>query len=330
MSQKMTLWLVCLMLSLVGLWWYTVLAATNMTNENLIAELTNWSTKSTTRWYNLSDKDKISFVSLNGNTLILSAPLAQRDGKVVSSYYISRWPVSYKEIMSTSNGIEKLHDSKEYKNLNNKQMYEIKDNKLFLTFVLDDITADLYITIAPESDDGIEQWTTIEDYKINPASQAWSTTKVLAENFSNSSLNKAISDVSCIWTKDQNRVNLTWSVNTALNATKVQIYNRPNESQGTMDLKGSPDIDDKSFTLTTSHREIQLFRLKPVDSNGTMVGEEIQYICKPDVESTTTVDGTGDNNPIPVTPHTGPKETLAFILFISALAYAVYRKTRRA
>jgi hypothetical protein len=97
-----------------------------------------------------------------------------------------------------------------------------------------------------------------------------------------------------------------------------------------MDLKGSPDIDDKSFTLNTPHRDIQLFRFKPVDNNGTMVGEEIQYICKPDVQSTTTTDETDDNNPIPVTPHTGPKETLAFILFISALAYAVYRKTRTA
>lgn len=98
-----------------------------------------------------------------------------------------------------------------------------------------------------------------------------------------------------------------------------------------MDLKGSPDIDDKSFTLNTPHRDIQLFRFKPVDNNGTMVGEEIQYICKPDVQSTTTIDNeTDDANPIPVTPHTGPKETLAFILFISALAYAVYRKTRTA
>jgi hypothetical protein len=53
----------------------------------------------------------------------------------------------------------------------------------------------------------------------------------LAENFSNSNLNKAISDVSCIWTKDQNRVNLTWSVNTALKATKVEIYHRGDEKQ---------------------------------------------------------------------------------------------------
>lgn len=71
-----------------------------------------------------------------------------------------------------------------------------------------------------------------------------------------------------------------------------------------MDLKGSPDIDDKSFTLNTPHRDIQLFRLKPVDNNGTMVGEEIQYICKPDTQSTTTTDENDDNNPIPVTPHT--------------------------
>ena len=329
MSQKIALWLIFVIFSLVvGIWWYSFAQSSDQILEWLIG----WSTWSTASWwYNLSDKDKVSFVSLNGSTLVLSAPLAQKNGKSITSYFITRGPISYKDITTTNSvdDLAKIKQSEDYEKTNGKPMYEIKDNKLLLTFVLDDVAADLYVTIAPQ--DAADQWNAIEDYKINPASQAWSTTKVLAENFSNSNLNKAISDVSCIWTKDQNRVNLTWSVNTALNATKVEIYHRGDEKQWPMDLKGSPDIDDKSFTLNTPHRDIQLFRFKPIDNNGTMVGEEIQYICKPDVQSTTTIDNeTDDANPIPVTPHTWPKETLAFILFISALAYAVYRKTRTA
>ena len=323
MSQKIVLWLVCAVFSLVSIWWYSF-AQSN--EETLKAILWDWSW-----WYTQSDKDKISFVSLNGSTLVLSAPLAQKNGKAITSYFITRGPIPYKDIAATNSvdDLNKIMDSRNYKSDNNKSVYEVKDNKLILTLPITDITADLYVTIAPEED--AVQGSFIEDYKINPASQAWSTTKVLAENFSNSTLNKAVVDVSCIWTKDQNRVNLTWSVNTALNATKVEIYHRGDENQWPMDLKGSPDIDDKSFTLNTPHRDIQLFRFKPVDNNGTMVGEGIQYICKPDVRSTTTIDNeTDDANPIPVTPHTWPKETLAFILFISALAYAVYRKTRTA
>lgn len=99
-----------------------------------------------------------------------------------------------------------------------------------------------------------------------------------------------------------------------------------------MDVKGTPAIGDKTFTVNTPHRNIQLFRLKPVDNNGTMIGEEIQYICKPDtvVAANNATNTTDPTKPIPVTPHTGPKETFAFIMFVSALAYVVYKKTRKA
>lgn len=89
---------------------------------------------------------------------------------------------------------------------------------------LESTSVDVYVTIAPE-DEFSTQGNQIEDYKINPGSTA-ATTQVKADNFSNANSNKAIDSVSCIWTKDQNRVNLTWAVNTALSATKVEIYHR--------------------------------------------------------------------------------------------------------
>jgi hypothetical protein len=77
--------------------------------------------------------------------------------------------------------------------------------------------------------------------------------------------------------------------------------------------------------MDTPNRNIQLFRLKPLNDAGVMVGTEIQYICKPDnidsnaTDPTTLITPTDPKKPIPVTPHTGPLETSAIIFFLSLL-----------
>ena len=112
-------------------------------------------------------------------------------------------------------------------------------------------------------------------------------------------------------------------------ATKVEISHRPDENVGDMTVKGTPTITDRRFVVDTPHRNIQLFRLKPTDAAGAMIGIEIQYICKPDATSTTSTTPTTPTDPtkpIPVTPHTGPLETTAMVFFISLLGYFVYRK----
>jgi hypothetical protein len=89
---------------------------------------------------------------LNGSTLVLSAPLAQKNGKAITSYFITRGPISYKDITTTNSvdDLAKIKQSEDYEKTNGKPMYEIKDNKLLLTFILDDVAADLYVTIAPQ------------------------------------------------------------------------------------------------------------------------------------------------------------------------------------
>lgn len=113
------------------------------------------------------------------------------------------------------------------------------------------------------------------------------------------------------------------------NATKVEIYHKADENVGTMTLKGTPNITDRRFPVDTPDREIQLFRFKPIDSAGAMIGNEIMYTCKPDAPVDTTVTPTDPTNPIPVTPHTGPVETAAIVFFVSLLGYVVYRKVRK-
>lgn len=283
------------------------------------------------RWYTLADKEKVVFVSFKNGSITVEAPLAKKDSTTIDKYYVTRWPISYKDIASIADPTElaKIKTSEEYETANaGKKVYTTTNNKLTLTLPIQDSSKDIYITIEPR-DSTDNPGATIEDYKLS-SSIYNGTSQVKADNFSDAWSDDAIADVSCIWTKDQNRVELTRWVNTALNATKVEIYNRPNETQWDMTLKGTVNINDKSFVVDTEHREIQLFRLKPIDANGAMVGNEIQYICKPDVvTTTTTTDTTTTPEPsVPVTPHTGPKETIAFIAFISLLAYVIYRKAK--
>ncbi len=296
------------------------------TSDQLLNDLVG---TGTTNWgYNISDKDKIVSLGLSWSILNLEVPVAKKDGKIMTTYYITRWPNSYADIAKDSSQakFDKLRDSATFTN-GNKPVYEVVGEKLILALPLEAVNGDLYISIDPQ-DEFDAQGNRLEDYKINL--DTISTTQVKAENFSNASSNKAIANVSCIWTKDQNRVNLTWSVNTAMSATKVEISHRGDTNQWPMDVKGTPAIGDKTFTMHTPHRNIQLFRLKPVDNNGTMIGEEIQYICKPDTVVAAANTPTDPTKPIPVTPHTGPKETFTFIMFVSALAYVVYKKTRKA
>jgi hypothetical protein len=120
-----------------------------------------------------------------------------------------------------------LRDSSTFTN-GTKPVYEVVGEKLILALPLEVANGDVYISIDPQ-DEFDAQGNRLEDYKINLDTSV--VTQVKADNFSNSSLNKAIGDVSCIWTKDQNRVNLTWSVNTAMNATKVEISHRGDTNQ---------------------------------------------------------------------------------------------------
>lgn len=54
-----------------------------------------------------------------------------------------------------------------------------------------------------------------------------------------------------------------------------------------MTIKGTPNINDKSFTFKTDGRGETLVKLKPLASNNTAVGNEIMYTCKSDSNPTT-------------------------------------------
>lgn len=300
------------------------------TNDDVISDLL--STKSD-RWYTASDKNLVKVIAKTGTWATIEAPLAKKDGKDVTSYYITWAPISYKEITATSNtdDLAKVKDSDTIKLADGSPIYKIEWGKLIFTLEVTEPTKDLYVTIAPEDTNKNTGWL-IEDFKFNLNSTTTSTTAVAGDVY-NTSSNKAIDNVTCVWDATENRTTLLWDLNTAMsNATKVEIAHRPDEDQGTMDVKGAPNITARRFVVDTPHRDIQLFRLKPLDANGAMVGIEIQYICKPDnvatTDPTTPITPTDPTKPIPVTPHTGPLETTAMIFFISLLGYFVYRKAK--
>lgn len=284
--------------------------------------------------YTLADKEKVAFVEFKDGSVVVTAPLAKKDNTSLTKYFITWGPISYKDITNTADptNLAQIKTSEEYASANNgKEVYEVLNNQLKMMLPIVDSSKDIYITIEPQ-DANSTPGVTIEDYKLNASVYKNASSEVQADNYSNSSSDKAVPSVSCVWSKNDNEVLLTWTVNTAMSeAVEVEIYNKPNEDQGEMDLKDTVDIDDKEVLVETKHREIQLFRLKPIGEDGKMVGTEIHYICKPD---DTEVAGANDkndstNNPsIPVTPHTGPKETIAFIAFVSLLAYVIYRKAK--
>jgi hypothetical protein len=68
-----------------------------------------------------------------------------------------------------------------------------------------------------------------------------------------------------------------------------------------MTIKGTPNVTDRKFVVNTPHRNVQLFKLRPLDVAGTMVGKEDIYTCKADPITSKVTD---PDKPIPVTPHT--------------------------
>lgn len=319
------------------LWSVTLMPVVSFaqTNDDLIDSILS---DSATRWYAATDKDAVKVISKTATTATIEAPVAKKDGQIVTSYYITWAPISYSQIASvTSNSddLAKVKDSDDYKTKNNKDMYEIQGEKLIFTIEIADPSRDVYVTIAPE-DANRNTWAQIEDFTFNLATvNIWwvtSTTSV-AGDVHDTTLNQAIVDASCIWDATANRVTLFWALNTAYpNATKVEIYHRGDETVGDMTLKGTPNITDRRFPVDTPHRNIQLFRFKPVDAAGTMIGTEIMYTCKPDsstANNSSWWSSVDPNNPIPVTPHTGPVETAAIVFFVSLLGYVVYRKVKR-
>jgi len=314
------------------------------TNEQVIDSLL-WTTA--TRWYTAADKSAVKIIAKTATTVTIEAPLAKKDGKDVTSYYITWAPISYKDITATSNtdDLAKVKDSDTVKLASWAPIYSTTWSKLVFTLEVLEPTKDLYVTIAPE-DTNKNTWWMIEDFKFNINTTTTSTTAVAGDVF-NSTSNRAIDNVTCVWDATENRTTLLWDLNTAMSATKVEISHRPDENQWIMTVKGTPNITDRRFPVDTPHRNIQLFRLKSLDAAGTMVWLEIQYLCKPDTLEKCTIDGKTDlskndpncksdtaitptdpTKPIPVTPHTGPLETTAIIFFVSLLGYFVYRKVR--
>jgi hypothetical protein len=101
--------------------------------------------------------------------------------------------------------------------------------KLVFTLEVLEPTKDLYVTIAPE-DENKETGTPIEDFKFNINTTTTSTTAVAGDTF-NSTSNQAIDNVTCVRDATGNRTTLLWDINTAMNATKVEIAHRPDETQ---------------------------------------------------------------------------------------------------
>jgi hypothetical protein len=303
-------------------------------NDQVIDSLL-WTTA--TRWYTAGDKSAVRIIAKTSNTVTIEAPLAKKDNKNITSYYITWAPISYKNVTASSNtdDLKSVKTSDDTKAADGGPMYKIENGKLIFTINITEPTKDLYVTIAPE-DANKNTWWMIEDFKFN-INTTTSTTAVAGDIF-NSTNNKAIDNISCVWDATANRVTWTWDINTAMNATKVEISHRPDENQWPMTVKGTPDITARRFVVETPHRNIQLFKFKPLDAADTMVGIEFIIPCKPDTievvtppDSTTRtpITPTDPKKPIPVTPHTGPLETTAIIFFISLLGYFVYRKVAK-
>lgn len=329
MIQKLFFWLTFCVLWLS----FSHFASAQSPDDVLWSILTDTSSTGSPWWYAANDKEKIKFISFSWGILVLEAPVAQKDAKILPNYYITWWPISYQEITTTNSAqdLQKIQDSDTYKSTNGKSVYEVKNWVLLLSLPTLAWSKDLYVTIIPLDDSGT-QWEIIEDYKIDLTTQK-AGSQVLADNFSNPNSNQAISSISCIWASTENRVTLTWNVNTALNATNVEIYHRGDSNQWPMELKWTVAINSKTFTVSTPHRNEQLFRFRAVNSNGALVWSEIQYQCSSDAGSSvtgTTTTTTTDTPAIPVVPWTWPKETFALILLFSWIAYILFKKFKKA
>lgn len=320
--KRMTLWIVFVYLMVTMISYGNIAFAQNDANDRSIAEALNdvW-------WYREEDKALVKVIGKTSTTATLEAPLAIKGTETIRNYSISWWPLILSDIL-TSDDQKKMQYS-DY--TDDEPVYTIEGNTMIFTITIDNPDTDTYVTIEP-IDGSWGRGQLIEDFKfvlstvevIAPSSWGVLPTSVVAWDVYQAWTNQAIANVTCVWDNTANRVTLKWDINTALVATKVQVSHRPNEAQWAMDIKWTPSITDRQFVVNTPHRNIQLFNLKPVDNNGAMIWVEIQYICKPD-------NGTvSPTNPIPVTPETGPKETLMILLFVSLVWYVLYKKTRKA
>lgn len=311
----------------IALWLPMITLA--QSNDDIVNDLLS---NSADWWYTLEDKALIKVIAKTDTTATIEAPVAMRNGQIVPDYYITWAPISYTDITTNTNtdDLDKVNDSDKAKlAAGGTPIYTVENGKLIFTITIAEPTKDIYVTIEPE-DEMRDTGNRIEDFRFNLSTVeiGANTTTAVAGDVYDTFLNQAIANVSCVWDSTANRVTLLWDLNTAMSASRIEISHRPDEKQGDMTVKWTPNITDRSFAVDTPHRNIQLFRLKPLDNGGAMVGNEIQYICKPN--PTAPVVPTDPSNPIPVTPETGPVETAALVLVVSLLWYGIYRKLRKA
>ena len=294
---------------------------------------------SSDRWYINYDGDDVRVVEIDGETVTFEIPAMETvDGYFVDDYYIVRWPDDYQNVL-IDDDLEIFRDSFDYLDDHGEEMYEIDLDDQTLSLRVDqlvDRSMTFYIYVFPQDDNNddyrgaplIFDAFALKDLRVSPARETWGSSNQTSDLYDAWS-NKRVDNVSCVWDNTRARVTLFWEKNQAYSdASKVEVSYRPNDSQWSMTVVGEPSIDDERIVVDTAHREIQLFRLKPIDRDGAMVGTEIQYICKP---SNVTSPGEVDKeNPIPVVPETWPKETTAIVLIVAALGYAIYRKTKKA
>lgn len=303
------------------------------TNDQVVGDLlaSSW-------WYTDADKSSVKVIAKTDTTATLEAPVAKKNGETVQDYYILWSPISYATMMSNSNAddlIKSKDSTKAALAAWGTPIYKVEGEKVIFTIDIAEPTQDIYVTLVPEGADKVSG-NGIYDYAFNLSTVqvASANTTAVAGDTHNPAMNQAITNVTCVWDATANRTTLLWDINTGLSATSVEISHRGDEKQGDMAVKGKPNITDRKFVVDTPHRNVQLFRLKPLDGAGTMVGNEIQYICKNDTpktpDTTTPVKPTNPKKPIPVTPATGPAETAAVVLVLSLLIYGLYRKLRKA
>ncbi len=311
---------------------YTAFA---QSNDDTIRDLTFWSSD---RGYNPWDENAAVVTAKTDTSVTFEVPVAKKEGKSIVSYYITRWPISYQEMMSSQNtdDLAKIKTSDDTTATWGEQVYKVVNDKLILTLPIDSPTDTIYVSVVPE-DDTMNLWRILElkPFQLNTLQVTTTTNydeKGAGASFSNPALNQAIDNVTCVWDATANRTTLFRDVNTALQASTVEISYRADEQQWSMVVVGKPAIRDNKFIVDTAHRNIQLFNLKPLDSNGTKIGNDIQYICKPNPVAwpVAPITPTNPSKPIPVTPATWPVETAAVVLVIAILGYALYRKVRKA
>lgn len=293
------------------------------------------------RWYTDTDKQNIRVIakSESENTVTLKLPTAVKDGEEISTYYIARSPLSFTELqeLGDSSAMEFMRDSTQYES----GIYRIENGFLLIDIEVDTIDDNVYVSIVPE-------YNQISGNPIYDYNFEFSSVEITPEqdvNNSNPVINQpgagtAIVNLTCVWDQSTSRVTLFRDVNTAFDATKVQIASRDDTSQWNLRVEWTPNILDKRFVIDwiSSNSDLKLFALKPLNDSNAQVGNEIHYECKYDPVEEPKVEKPEQekpipeepSKPIPVVPETWPKETTAIVLIIALLAYGIYRGVRKA